>query len=115
MQLYFITTGVHAGEVNGCYGNTIEIVCSLGERINILGDFYGLSSATPQQCTYTENDVCVVPTYGHTSVAKQVCNGRSSCIFTVSQRKSCIKGGEKTNYQQIKYECLKGEIPPPYL
>lgn len=101
-----IVAGAEGEEVSGCYGDTMEISCPLGQRINILGDFYGLSQA--KKCTYSEDDVCVVPTFGHMSMSKQVCNGRASCVYTVSETQTCFKGNQKTNYQQIKYECLLG-------
>ena len=103
----FLLPGIQAEEVSGCYGDTMEISCPLGQRINILGDFYGLSKS--KKCTYKEDDVCVVPTFGHTSMSKQVCNGRTSCVYTVSERHNCFKGDQQTNYQQIKYECIQGE------
>lgn len=61
-------------EISGCYGDTITISCSADEKINILGDFYGVSppEAEHKICAYSENDICVVPSHSHTSVAKQV-------------------------------------------
>ena len=81
-SIFVLPTGCKCHEISGCFGDTVTISCGPGDRkINILGDFYGLSppDAEPKVCGYSNKDVCVVPSHSHSSVAKQV--RRNSASF----------------------------------
>ena len=61
-------------EISGCYGDMVTIGCGATEKINILGDFYGLSPPDSESrvCAYSEHDICVVPSQSQSSGVKQV-------------------------------------------
>ena len=97
-------------EVSGCFGNVVEINCSPGERINILGDFYGLS-VTSNSCVYNSGDnFCVITSPPHRSLVRRQCNGKMTCKYEIRKKKTCANGSRRqTNYQQIKYRCIYGK------
>ena len=84
----------------------MNLTCGFGEIIHIIEDVYGLSASS--DCS-DQGSVCHVPGVGYTNV-KRVCMGRRQCMFTQAEQKLCPPGERYTNYQQVKYGCIKGNF-----
>ena len=91
--------------VSECYGDIFNFDCGPGNKIRINRDFFGYSSK--EGCRYRRGD-CIISNPKSNSLIHRFCTGQRVCTYYMVERRGC--GGYFSNYQQVEYQCIPGEI-----
>jgi hypothetical protein len=100
---------IEALTARACKDGVINLICNVGETIQVTNIRLYDSSCVGSNCCPATNDCNGAASSSHTSAVQSSCNGQRKCAVNVETRDiGCGWLAPRNDYETITYDCLNG-------